>query len=79
MSSAVKMLYLLLRDKTLDLGAIIHFVCLRDQYNVFSESIQYSIKMKVNLSLYLTNLTLRYEGVWGSGCIDPRFLDLDTS
>jgi hypothetical protein len=29
-------------------------------------------------SLYLTNYTRR-EGVWGSGCIDPRFLDLDTS
>jgi hypothetical protein len=27
----------------------------------------------------LTNYALRQEGVWGSGCIDPRFLDLGTS
>jgi hypothetical protein len=25
------------------------------------------------------NLTLRYEGVWGRGCIDPHFLDLGTT
>jgi hypothetical protein len=34
---------------------------------------------KVKLSLCLTNGTLRHEGVWGSGCIDPHFLDLGTS
>jgi hypothetical protein len=25
------------------------------------------------------NQALRHEDVWGSGCIDPRFLDLGTS
>jgi hypothetical protein len=25
------------------------------------------------------NYALRYEEVWGSGCIDPRILDLGTS
>jgi hypothetical protein len=34
---------------------------------------------KVNLSLCLTNLALHHEDVWGSGCIDPYFLDLGTS
>jgi hypothetical protein len=34
---------------------------------------------KVKLSLCLTNWALRHEGVWGSGFIDPRFLDLGTS
>jgi hypothetical protein len=33
-------------------------------------------KVKVKLSLCLTNYPLRHEGVWGSGCIDPRILDL---
>jgi hypothetical protein len=28
---------------------------------------------------YLTNQALRHEGVWGSGCINPYFLDLGTS
>jgi hypothetical protein len=28
------------------------------------------------LSLCLTNQAIRHEGVWGSGCIDLRFLDL---
>jgi hypothetical protein len=37
------------------------------------------VKIKVNLSLCLTDYALRHEGVWGSGCIDPRFLDLGTS
>jgi hypothetical protein len=36
-------------------------------------------KVKVKLSLCLTNQALRYEGVWGSGYIDPHFLDLGTS
>jgi hypothetical protein len=30
-------------------------------------------------SLCLTNQALRHEGVWGSGCIDPHFLDLGTN
>jgi hypothetical protein len=34
---------------------------------------------KVKLSLCLTDYALRHEGVWGSGCIDPNFLDLGTS
>jgi hypothetical protein len=29
--------------------------------------------------LCLTNQALCHEGVWGSGCIDPHFLDLGTS
>jgi hypothetical protein len=33
---------------------------------------------KVMLSLCLTNKALHHEGVWGSGCIDPGFLDLGT-
>jgi hypothetical protein len=34
---------------------------------------------KVKFSLCLTNQALLHEGVWGSGCIDPYFLDLGTS
>jgi hypothetical protein len=34
---------------------------------------------KVKLSLCLTNKALRHEGAWGSGCIDPHFLDFDSS
>jgi hypothetical protein len=34
---------------------------------------------KIKLSLCLTNWALRHEGVWGSGCIDPHFLDLSTN
>jgi hypothetical protein len=37
------------------------------------------VKKKVKLSLCLTNYALCHEDVWGSGCIDPRFLDLGTS
>jgi hypothetical protein len=29
--------------------------------------------------MYLTNYSLLHEGVWGSACIDPRFLDLGAS
>jgi hypothetical protein len=32
----------------------------------------------VKLSLCSTNQALLHEDVWGSGCIDPRFLDLGT-
>jgi hypothetical protein len=32
----------------------------------------------VKLSLCLTNWALRHDGEWGSRCIDPHFLDLDT-
>jgi hypothetical protein len=34
---------------------------------------------KVKLSLCLTNQAQRHEGVWGSGYINPRVLDLGTS
>jgi hypothetical protein len=34
---------------------------------------------KVKLSLCLTNEVLCHEGEWGSGCIDPEFLDLGNS
>jgi hypothetical protein len=27
----------------------------------------------------ITNWAVRHEGLWGSGCVDPRFLDLGTS
>jgi hypothetical protein len=36
-------------------------------------------EVKVKLSLYLTNKLLRHEGVWGSGYLDPHFLDVGTS
>jgi hypothetical protein len=36
-------------------------------------------KVKVKLSLYLTNQALRHEDAWGSGCIDPHYLDRGTS
>jgi hypothetical protein len=32
-----------------------------------------------SLDTNLTNQALRHEGVWGSGCIDPYFLDLGTT
>jgi hypothetical protein len=35
--------------------------------------------IKLKLSLCLTNYALLHEGVWGSGCIDPHFLDLGIS
>jgi hypothetical protein len=44
-----------------------------------NESPGYVQSCKVNLSLCLTNEPLHPEGVWGSGCIDPHFLDLGTS
>jgi hypothetical protein len=39
----------------------------------------YSREVTVKLSLCLTNYALHHEGVWGSGCIEPYFLDLSTS
>jgi hypothetical protein len=36
-------------------------------------------KADANLSRCWTNWALRHEGVWGSGCIDPRFLHLGTA
>jgi hypothetical protein len=51
---------------------------------VFKMNIQFCChlccsKRKVKMSLCLTNYALRHEGVWGSGCIDPHFLNLGTS
>jgi hypothetical protein len=40
---------------------------------------KYCIIIMVKLFLCLTNNTLCHEGIWGSGCIDPHFLDLGTS
>jgi hypothetical protein len=37
-----------------------------------------NVGKKVKLSLCFTNEALCHEGVWGSGCIDPHFLDLGT-
>jgi hypothetical protein len=37
------------------------------------------VKGKKMTSLWLPNWALLHEGVWGSGCIDPHFLDLGTS
>jgi hypothetical protein len=39
----------------------------------------YICMVKVKMYLYVTNLALRHEGVWGSGYIDPHFLDFGTS
>jgi hypothetical protein len=36
-------------------------------------------KVKIKLSLCLTNKTLRHKGVWGIGCINPHFLYLGTN
>jgi hypothetical protein len=41
--------------------------------------IRKNIDSKVKLSLCWTNYALHHEDVWGSGCIDPHFLDLGTS
>jgi hypothetical protein len=49
------------------------------QKTVPSPRVCYPSSKKVKLSLCLSNNTLCQEGVWGSGCIDPHFLDLDTS
>jgi hypothetical protein len=38
-----------------------------------------SVKVNVKPSLCLTNLALRHESLWGSGCIDPHFLNIGTS
>jgi hypothetical protein len=47
--------------------------------NYYYYDYYYYYKGKVNLSLCLTNQPLQHEGVWGSGCIDPRFLNLGVS
>jgi hypothetical protein len=40
---------------------------------------QCTTAIELKLSLCLTNYALRHEGVWGSGCIDPRILYIGTS
>jgi hypothetical protein len=47
-------------------------------FNGFLKNANRGPLVKVKLSLCLTNEVLRHEGVWGRGCIDPRFLDLGT-
>jgi hypothetical protein len=51
-----------------DIGMVAHTIGIRDGNGG-----------KVKLSPYLTNQALRHEGVWGSGCIDSNFFDLNTS
>jgi hypothetical protein len=58
----------------------IYFIVIRDAKFISAKIIDRSQRMaKVNLSLCLTNETLRREGVWESGCINSHFLDLGTS
>jgi hypothetical protein len=52
---------------------------LYDSSNLLSDRYIDCVCKKVNLSLCLNNWTLLHESVWGSGCIDPYFLDLGTS
>jgi hypothetical protein len=45
-----------------------------------AETTIWTVKGKqVKLSLCISNLALCHEGIWRSGCIDPYFLNLDTS
>jgi hypothetical protein len=41
--------------------------------------LQSMLYVKANLSLCFINQPLSHEDVWGSGCIDPYFLDVVTS
>jgi hypothetical protein len=59
------------------------WVCTNTYFGNLSLSLSLSththlLHLKVKLSLCLTNEALRHEGAWGSGCIDPHFLDLET-
>jgi hypothetical protein len=49
------------------------------KYPVPEDDSRYTSREKVKFSLCLTNSALTHEGVWGSGGIDPHFLDLGTS
>jgi hypothetical protein len=49
-----------------------------DMSKTHCNDLQYG-KKKAKLCLCLTTQALSHEGVRGSGCIDPRFLDLSTS
>jgi hypothetical protein len=40
---------------------------------------QLNFNCKVKFALCLTNEVLCHEDVWGSGCVGPCFLDLNTS
>jgi hypothetical protein len=52
---------------------------LRSSTCEWNETANHVCLVKVKLSLYLPNWALHYEGLWGSGCIDPSFLHLGTS
>jgi hypothetical protein len=50
-------------------------------YNVHASTqfTSQNLAMKAVKSLCGTNQALCHEGLWGSGCINPHFLDLGTS
>jgi hypothetical protein len=50
-----------------------------DKYAFITHKHTYLHRVKVKLSLCLTNYAIHHQGLWGSGCIDPHFLDLSTS
>jgi hypothetical protein len=45
----------------------------------YTDKLTFSVREKVNFSLYLINWALSHEGAWGSGCRNPHFLDLCAS
>jgi hypothetical protein len=47
--------------------------------SLMDNRLQFKMEVKVKFSLSLTNKALRHESLWGSECIDPRFLDLGSS
>jgi hypothetical protein len=51
----------------------------QDKLVPIGSPIRQNKKVKVKLSLRLTNYALCHEDVRGIGCIDPHFLDLGTS
>jgi hypothetical protein len=58
------------------------YKCRRRQLRVFwtvSAACGKNTGIKIKLFLYVCHHALRHKGIWGSGCIDPRFLDLGTS
>jgi hypothetical protein len=57
-------------NQVLNSGHIYGNIC--DTMNVITRG-------KSKIALCLSNEVLRHQGLWGSGCIDPYFLDLGTS
>jgi hypothetical protein len=55
------------------LGSMTANICYLDKHKLLCTMISVSILTTGKVKL------LRHEGVWGSGCIDPHFLDLGTS